>query len=76
MNHTMIIESQNSRGDRAIGVLYYGVAVVQCVFVPRGTLNVLSELWQFFTEVASVKDTKNNEQGVWMFVLHVNYLVG
>ena len=60
----MIRESQSCTGDRAIGVLYYSVAVVQSVFVPGGTLIVLSLFWQLFTEICFVKIPKNNEQGV------------
>lgn len=51
MHHVVIRESQGCAGDRAIGVLYYCVAVAQCVFVPVGQLVCclyLSSSWMRF----------------------------
>lgn len=44
-------------------------------FVPNRTLNVLSVFWQFLTEVYSVKVSKSNQQGVTVFIHHVDYLI-
>lgn len=58
-----VITVPKLHGDRMIGVLYYGMAMVQYVFFPGRTL-VLSVLGDFDRANLSHEQPKYNEQAV------------
>lgn len=50
-------------------VIYYGVAVFQCVNVSGVTCNVLVEFKQLMAEVMFIKITQNDKNRVWILLL-------
>ena len=49
--------------------------MVECIFVPGGTLDVLPVFWQFAAEIRFVEISKDNENRVRVFSLCAGYLV-